>query len=456
MSYRFCFFVCIVHGTRILIIHPHNFIIPSLEKKKCLGVLDDRPRYFWQHAIVIDYSHLKRKGYPLSTMTDDDPVRQQPNSSNSSRLAAVNAHQSHCERTDDTMVEENDDEYSIQAFRQKLDALTESLDPNNNNTHLEQILHDAKNTTPIQQIVSVRDQILLDDETTIISTTTTAEDVESTPQLRRFPMTMAAASECSVPSSRHNLRNDHHSTSQNRNPNSTFLSSSASPEPPTPVKTPLRRSSTQTHHHRSGDTGIRSHNINNTKNSRSVTTPRTSERRYTARLSTVPTTTSTTTQPPTLFSSFTSPEQRTTGTTTSFDAPTNSRETIGRHQPQQQQHNHTSNTVMNHHQNDDDDDDIQKQLHEMRQTLQQQDARIRALEQDNDILLLRRPRTTYHRSGQDRAPSHDQQHVGRQHYRSPGKQFVAEFVQIMDVPSDLQDPLSDIMDRQFFSRRENN
>ena len=111
-------------------------------------------------------------------MTDDDSNVRQGNRNSIEQVVASNAHQ----RLNDNM----ENEYSIEAFRQKLDELTESLD---NNIQLDRILQDAINTTPIKDIEAIRSQVLYSDTTnTMVLTDDPILTETTTPQLRRFPM----------------------------------------------------------------------------------------------------------------------------------------------------------------------------------------------------------------------------------------------------------------------------
>ena len=185
---------------------------------------------------------------------------------------------------------ENDNEYSIEAFRQKLDELTESLDDKLN---VDQIIQNAKNTTPITQIVSLQQQHhaheINSNSATSIVMTDDLNRVETTPTLRRFPMTTAKFSRSNNSSttidtntgtgtsSSRNTRilSSATSNSTNHTHNSLLLSSASSPEPPTPVKTPLRTSSSSHQNIRSTVSGI----------GHTMTTPTIVERRYNARAS---------------------------------------------------------------------------------------------------------------------------------------------------------------------------
>ena len=359
-----------------------------------------------------------------------------------------------------------ENEYSIEAFRQKLDELTESLD---HNINFEKIIQDAKNTTPVKQIMSLQSQPQSAGMSAIASSSDDPILVQTAPQLRRLPMT--AVTDFTDNATTTTNRTSHISSQQ-----SSLLSSNrnttrgiASPEPPTPVKTPLRR---QNHHHQ--------HHPDRSTTPSSSVQP---ERRLPGPQPRMSTVESTTTNPSPLPSTRTAssrppdPSRATMGATATNALPL----------PHPDTTTTTPETRM---------PPPQRQWNELFRTLQQHEERIRQLEYENDQAWLfqqqpsRQTTATYdaggsssrsHRSSHRRrypedpgirhfvsttaTPSFSSDHVrgGHDHHHqsnsnrplgstaSPGQRFVEELVQIMDLPSDLHEPLSRIMDRQFYS-----
>ncbi len=312
-------------------------------------------------------------------------MRQQANSSRVP-VISTNGHEMNREFNDNM-----ENEYSIEAFRQKLDELTESLD---HNINFEKIIQDAKNTTPVKQIMSLQSQPQSDGTTR----------------------------------------------------NSQGIASSASPEPPTPVKTPLRRQNQYGVYHPDRST---------------MTTPSVPERRLGPRSSTVQ---STTRNPPPLQSTTTASSRSPDRTTATAGA------TAAKSAATAPPHQDTTTTP----------ESIQRQMNELYHTLEQQEERIRQLEYENDVCLPPSMRATPYGSSSS-SRSHRRRYPDDPHSRrrrpvstttpsssdirggghqsssrpgstaSPGQRFVEELVQIMDLPLDLHEPLSHIMDRQFYS-----
>jgi hypothetical protein len=112
--------------------------------------------------------------------------------------------------------EDDDNAYSLEAFRQKLDDLTESLE---NNFNLENLLIEAKSSTTVKKLTPLQrhtsgNSSYMDDD----------HHVETTPQLPRLRSRAEAG------------QGSNHSAM----PTSNTSRVATTPEPPTPVKTPLR------------------------------------------------------------------------------------------------------------------------------------------------------------------------------------------------------------------------
>ena len=418
-----------------------------------------------------------------------------------------------------------ENEYSIEAFRGKLDALTESLVDPNGQISFEQIIQEAKNTTPIHEIESIRHRILRDTNNENRNTNTMARATadgpiftETTPQsLQRYPRmadtTFSHRNPSSPPTGTRtsgstnrippvSMRTTNHVTHHD-----SLFGSSSSPEPPTPVKTPLRTSQSnnnQYQHHSHHRDHLDRYTTTGGSHSNGTTTATptiSSDRRYVAHSSAAATGSANPERNTTLLS--TSHDQHTTGSaattstpprTSTFSRPFSEFPTQ-RHPPPARStidlHDDTPHHPQEH---------MRMQLNEMYHTLQQHEARIQELEHENDILLHRRPprSTTIGRYGTGGVPSpppppartrprrdendppartdrtasyvrsnhrNSNHHTAvnppsstasvsmthhTNHHHSPGKQFVAEFLQIMDLPPDLHEPLSNIMDRQCF------
>jgi hypothetical protein len=102
----------------------------------------------------------------------------------------------------------SDDEYSLEAFRQRLDDLTESLE---NDINLENLLNEAKSLTPPKPFTPSQRSVYV--------------DKANPPPLERY----WTSEEVGIPS-----------TSTHASNRTSRFTAAASPEPPTPVKTPLR------------------------------------------------------------------------------------------------------------------------------------------------------------------------------------------------------------------------